>query len=290
MLPQGRGGDGTAGWSPQEGGPTRLFSPRGRRLKPPQGLTPVHVTLGPAGTPGALIDAASTRCTDTRIGSPGPGAIRIVSCNVLPMTGLRDRLLAEPPNPPPYVLEDMAAADPELIVRALGTDWLATRSAWISIGWLTVLGQIMARVVPGRSRTGPTVAGLGFAGLTGLSMIAHQIGTIAAARSVGAPMRGVVFTATLAYNTYPEEPPLPATVHLLRALGGPAGNLLLGIGALKLHRRHPRIRALTYLGWLNVLFTCAALTPIPTLDGGAAIRAWRQLQGREPRPANTADE
>lgn len=192
------------------------------------------------------------------------------------MTTLRERLLAEPPNPPPYVLEDVGAADPHLVVRALGTDWLATESAWVSAGSLVVLGQIMARVLPGRSRRGRTLAGLGFTGLTGFSILAHQIGTIAAARSVGAPMRAVVFTATLAYNTYPEEPPLPARVHMTRALGGPAGNLLVGVVALKLHRRHPCSRALAYLGWLNVLFTCAALTPFPTMDGGAAIRAWHQ--------------
>ena len=207
------------------------------------------------------------------------------------MTTLRERLLAEPPNTPPYVLEDVGAAEPQLVVRALGTDWLATESAWISIGWLAVLGQIMARVLPGRSRSGRTLAGLGFTGLTGVSMLAHQIGTIAAARSVGAPMRAVVFTATLAYNTYPEEAPLPSSVHMTRALGGPAGNLLLGVVALKLHRRHPRIRALAYLGWLNVLFTCAALTPLPTMDGGAAIRAWRQRQKeRYPQLGDTADE
>ena len=91
-------------------------------------------------------------------------------------------------------------------------------------------------------------------------------------------MKGVVFTATLAYNTYPEEAPLPASVHMTRALGGPAGNLVLGAVALKLHGRHPRIRGLRYLGGLNLLFTCAALTPLPTMDGGAAIRAWRQRQ------------
>lgn len=207
------------------------------------------------------------------------------------MTTLRQRLLAEPPNTPPYVLEDVGAAEPQLIVRALGTDWLATESAWISIGWLAVLGQILARVLPGRSRRGRTLAGLGFTGLTGFSIVAHQIGTIAAARSVGAPMKGVVFTATLAYNTYPEEAPLPASVHMTRALGGPAGNLLLGAMALKLHSRRPRIRALAYLGWLNVLFTCAALTPLPTMDGGAAIRAWRQRQEElEARIGDTADK
>lgn len=207
------------------------------------------------------------------------------------MTTLRERLLAEPPNPPPYVLEDVGAAEPRLVVRALGTDWLATESAWISIGWLAVLGQVMARVLPDRSRRGRAVAGLGFTGLTAFSMIAHQIGTIAAARSVGAPMKGVVFTATLAYNTYPEEAPLPESVHMTRALGGPAGNLLLAVVALGLHRRHPRIRALAYLGWLNALFTCAALTPLPTMDGGAAIRAWRQRQReREPQLGATADE
>ncbi len=142
--------------------------------------------------------------------------------NALPITTLRERLLAEPPNTPPYVLENVGAAEPQLVVRALGTDWLATDSAWISIGWLVVLGQIMARVLPGRSSRGRTLAGLGFTGITGVSMLAHQIGTIATARSVGAPMRAVVFTATLAYNTYPEEAPLPARVHMTRALGGPA--------------------------------------------------------------------
>ena len=196
------------------------------------------------------------------------------------MTTLRERLLAEPPNTPPYVLEDVGAAEPQLVVRALGTDWLATESAWISIGWLAVLGQIMARVLPGRSRRGRTLAGLGFTGLTGFSMLAHQIGTIAAARSVGAPMKGRglhrdarvqhVSRGGAATGKRPNDP----------GAWWPGWESPSRRRRVELYRRHPRIRALAYLGWLNVLFTCAALTPLPTMDGGAALRPWRQRQIR----------
>ncbi len=87
---------------------------------------------------------------------------------------------------------------------------------------------------------------------------------------------GCRLTATLAYNTYPEEPARPASVHRVRALGGPGGNLLLELVALTLHRLHPRSRALACLGWLNLQVTAAGLPPAPTMDSGAALRAWRR--------------
>lgn len=194
------------------------------------------------------------------------------------MQTLRDRLWAQPPATPPYVLEDVQAARPRVLVHALGTDWLATSRAWVFVGWLIAVGQVLARTLPGRGPRHGTADGAALSALTGVSILTHQLGTIAAARMVGAPMQGVVFTSTLAYNTYPDEPPLPARVHMTRALAGPAGNLAVGLAALTLRRAFPRSRALSYLATVNLVFTAAAMAPLPTMDGGAALRAWRQLR------------
>jgi hypothetical protein len=86
----------------------------------------------------------------------------------------------------------------------------------------------------------------------------HHGGHATAARCVGHPMRGVRYWGPLATSVYPsDEPPLPPTVHLTRAAGGPVASLLLalavaassarlrvrgGLGAdlARLHRRqHP---------------------------------------------------
>jgi Zn-dependent protease len=93
---------------------------------------------------------------------------------------------------------------------------------------------------------------------------------------VGAPLSGVVFTATLAYQLYPEEGDQPSHVHLTRALGGPLAHLLLGLAALLAWSLGGRNRLLGYLAGLNLAFATASMAPIPTMDGGVVLRELRR--------------
>lgn len=58
----------------------------------------------------------------------------------------------------------------------------------------------------------------------------HQMGHALAARRAGYPMRALHFRSILAVSEYPpDEPELPARLHIQRALGGFWVNLLIGL-------------------------------------------------------------
>jgi hypothetical protein len=141
--------------------------------------------------------------------------------------------------------------------------------------WLFALGLLLARrTAPGRGRAATLRLGAAYALLTAASMVWHQVGQILAGRLVGAPLSGVVFTATLAYQLYPAEDDQPRHVHLVRALGGPAAHLVLGLAAGLVWRRR-RTALPGYLAALNLAFAGASLAPLPTMDGGVLLRELR---------------
>jgi hypothetical protein len=62
------------------------------------------------------------------------------------------------------------------------------------------------------------------------SELFHQLGHARAARRVGYPMIGVRFWYILGASIYPkDEPPLPGSIHIRRALGGPKASLELTV-------------------------------------------------------------
>ena len=64
------------------------------------------------------------------------------------------------------------------------------------------------------------------------SEFVHQLGHAWAARRVGYPMTGIRFWGVLSTSLYPsDELPLPAALHIRRALGGPMASLLLSVAA-----------------------------------------------------------
>ena len=116
----------------------------------------------------------------------------------------------------------------------------------------------------------------------------HQWGHARAARRTGYPMIGIHYHSLFSASQYPpDEPPLPAQVHLQRALGGFWVNMLAGLLVAPLaFYLWPRGGV---SGWLAG-FTFAwnflgggigALLPIDipgvfTLDGGTLLRLWRE--------------
>ncbi len=113
----------------------------------------------------------------------------------------------------------------------------------------------------------------------------HQMGHALVARLVGFPMVGMEFFSILSRSEYPaDEPPLPASVHIRRALGGFWVNLLLGallLPATFAAGSGPLAWALGFTAFFNfVVLGLGALLPIDipgvlTNDGGTLWRYWR---------------
>jgi hypothetical protein len=116
-----------------------------------------------------------------------------------------------------------------------------------------------------------------------LSTFVHHLGHAWAARRTGHPMSGIRFgtLGVLATSVYPpDEPALPARVHIQRALGGPAGSALFSIVAL--------IIALAFrpmsdtLGWAGtfffldnlLVFTLGVFLPLSFTDGSTLWEWW----------------
>lgn len=134
--------------------------------------------------------------------------------------------------------------------------------------------------------------GLAAGGLGALIMFAgdwlHQLGHAWAARRTGYPMTGMRYHSIFAASEYPpDEPPLPARVHLSRALGGFWVNLLIGL--LLLPYAFFTSFQNSVLAWLLgfavfynlVVLGLGALLPIDipgvfTNDGGTIWRYWRR--------------
>ena len=110
------------------------------------------------------------------------------------------------------------------------------------------------------------------------SILVHYLGGAVAGRLVRAPMRQVVFTATLAYNVYDESREYPSRVRLIRGLGEPAANLVLGVVMLGLHLAGINTHFVFFLAVLNLGFFIIAMAPFPTMHGGVLLKhlkAWR---------------
>ena len=115
-----------------------------------------------------------------------------------------------------------------------------------------------------------------------LSDFWHQYGHALAARRTGYPMTGLRFWGIFSTSLWPpHEPPLPAHIHIQRALGGPIASILLGalalLGALLLGQA-------AGLAWWLAIFAAAdnllllgfgAFLPLGFTDGSTILYWWR---------------
>jgi hypothetical protein len=125
---------------------------------------------------------------------------------------------------------------------------------------------------------------MGFVGalLWWLSDVFHHLGHAYAARTTGYPMVGIEFGqfAVFCRSVYPpDEPELPAQVHIRRALGGPIASFVLGVVALLV----ALLLAQDSLGWWLAayvafvslfVFGLGALLPLGFTDGSTLLAWW----------------
>jgi hypothetical protein len=99
----------------------------------------------------------------------------------------------------------MAHVRPRRLLTLCGIQWLATPTAWVAVVWMAALGLVVGlRAAAGAAAGTRVLVGLADALLILASIVVHYLGGALAGRLVDAPMRRVVFTATLADNVYDE--------------------------------------------------------------------------------------
>ena len=127
------------------------------------------------------------------------------------------------------------------------------------------------------------IIGLVAALLYWLAYIVHQLGHAYAAHQTGYPMIGIRMGTYLFFGSslYPQdEVPLPAQIHIRRALGGPIGSFLfaiaIGIIALVLRPMGGVIWWLAiYVLLINiVVFTLGSFMPLGFTDGSTLLEWW----------------
>lgn len=127
------------------------------------------------------------------------------------------------------------------------------------------------------------IAGFAAALLHYVGELLHQLGHALAARQTGYPMTGMRFDWLLAFSRYPEdEPPLPAEVHIRRAIGGPLASLaaaaVSGVLALLVRPGGGVLWWLVFFFFLDnlLVFTLGALLPLGFTDGSTLLKWWPQ--------------
>lgn len=162
-----------------------------------------------------------------------------------------------------------------------GLELSASRTAPLWAAGLWILLTVAGLFVFSLSLFAAVVGGFLGVVLHVLSEVVHQLGHAGAARNAGYPMRGIRFWTLLGASVYPaDEPPLPAAVHIRRALGGPAVSLLLTVIALLIVLVAPVVGGLFLLLslWFFVenlfVFVIGALLPLSFTDGGTIARYW----------------
>ena len=116
-----------------------------------------------------------------------------------------------------------------------------------------------------------------------LSELWHHIGHARAAHVTGFPMEGVDFWSPLGTSLYPDdEPPLPADIHIQRALGGPIASAALtavcGFIWLLLHPIGDVYTAVAAFCFLDngLVLTLGAFLPLGFTDGSTILHWWPQ--------------
>lgn len=165
--------------------------------------------------------------------------------------------------------------------KVLGVEIWFTQSSLLLSGLLWVLLSVATAVWRHQPWGMAVVLGGTAVLLHWLGELIHQLGHAWVARRVGYPMRKLVSWLVLFGSLYPkDEPPLHATLHIRRALGGPAISLIITLlaGLLLLifpTKGSPGYLLLAFVFWENLLvFFLGAFLPLGFTDGSTLLTWW----------------
>ena len=166
--------------------------------------------------------------------------------------------------------------------KILGLEILIAPSALAgSVVIFAVMTVVFATLV-GLSPVESVAAGFLAMLLHWLGGFLHHVGHSIAARRTGYPMTGVLVFLVIGRSLYPrDEPELLGSVHVRRALGGPAMSFIVGLMGVVLVLLGPAstsrlLNALAvFFAAENLLvYTLGALLPLGFTDGSSLLRWW----------------
>jgi len=168
--------------------------------------------------------------------------------------------------------------------KVLGLDILISPSALVGSVAITLVAAVVFAARAGLSTGEALFGGILAMMLYWLSNFLHHFGHAIAARRTEYPMTGVLFHTVLGTSVYPrDEPELPGSVHIRRALGGPALSFVVliisSLAALLVPAStSPLLNALAlFVAAINLLiFSAGAFLPLGFTDGSTLLRWWRK--------------
>ena len=168
-----------------------------------------------------------------------------------------------------------------------GLKLLAKPTALIATLLLWLIFTLVGRKLCKLSYKQAILGGLLATTLHWLSEFWHQFGHAQAAKQTGYPMSGMCANGPIATSLYPpDEPTLPGSIHIKRALGGPIASgalaLLLGIVTMTLRPIGGIPLMVASLAFFENLFVfgLGAFLPLGFTDGSTILHYWN----RNPSP------
>jgi hypothetical protein len=174
-------------------------------------------------------------------------------------------------------IDEQAGAD-LLLGQVAGLRITAGRSAVVASAVLSLLAGLLGRRQLRTNVAAAAAGGLVVVLVHWLSDLAHQLGHAQAAKKAGYPMTGLRLWGLFSTGQYPpDEPELPARIHVWRALGGPAASITLGLVAAPIAlaaRRGSLLQALGLFAFVDNLFVLGlgAFVPLGFTDGSTLLR------------------
>ena len=146
-----------------------------------------------------------------------------------------------------------------------GTGVSVTRGWWVQPLGMLMGGQLLGRLFGTPNHHGRS--GLGYAAAIAKASALHQLGHVASARMVEAPMDTLLVTPIRTYTLYDDTgDTITKDQHRGRAIGGPLANISVGFAALFLSL-FIKNRYLRFFGLFSVFIGFGALMPTGGSDG-----------------------
>jgi len=153
---------------------------------------------------------------------------------------------------------------------------IATIVIWLVF---TLIGRKVFKLTPKQALLGGFIA----TEIHWVSELWHHFGHAQAAKQTGYPMSGVCANGPIAASLYPpDEPTLPANIHIKRALGGPiASGILTLVMVIITIAMRPIGGAYLMVAVLALfenffVFTIGAFLPLGFTDGSTILHYWNR--------------
>lgn len=172
-----------------------------------------------------------------------------------------------------FILEPYGEERERPLITSRPISVRGTRFFWLNAPLMAALGVAVAYAVPPVDGTGPTLlAGLIYGVLIVSASVVHSLGHVATAHVIAAPVAYVRLSATVSTVACDDARPWSPTAHVVREVGGPGANLVVGATALGLRLSLLEDHFIAFAAGVNLLFGLMTLLPVPSLDGASILR------------------